>query len=669
MSQFVVAEHGTLELDDQQKVAVVSPLDGAALVLAGAGSGKTRVLTMRVAWLIQHGADPKKILATTFSRKAADEMKERLETLVGASAVRDLTVNTIHGACLGILTAEGLAKDLISYSEQRGIIEDALEPGNVNWDVGWKYPLYWISRMKMSLVLPEKSEWRLNDALSRVAPGYVAHDLAQKIARVYRIYEREKGLINRMDFDDMIMWVGLRLEDDEAFRRKWQDRIDYVLVDELQDTSRLSVKILETLAAPEMRIFGCADDFQSLYQWNLADPQHNVFGFLDRVPGKLLKIETNYRSTKRIVALGNALACTQYANNGLFKKDLVARPGASDGAQIELSMLSDVYEEAAWVVDNYQALELQPRDVFVLYRMNCQSRAVEDELVKRGIPYIVQGSLGFYDRAVVKDVLAYMRLVENEHNDEAFKRVANMASIWHDKHYRGFGQVFYRACAEAGKSLWAGMLAIRDSQTKFKRQGIGDLVGLIDAVRHEGDHEAVQTVQLIREYCYDTYLRRKEGIPEGDEDTQAFDDLNELLEAAKAFPTNKQMLEHVDRVIAMKEAQGRDLGVDVVVLSTIHRVKGLERPVVFGIGMVEGILPHWRSDPSIFPDLMGRDELPVEDTSGIPQERCAAYVLVTRARERLFLSGVCEWRGRAVVPSRFLREMGLEVKNAERDCE
>jgi len=654
-------------LDAQQRAAVESPIDDAALVLAGAGSGKTLTLTTRVAWLVNQGVDPSRIVACTFGRKAADEMKERLVPLIG-DAVNQLMVNTIHGLCLGILADEGLAKEVISITDQRKILEAALS--EANWDVGWKYPLYWIRRAKVNLVEPDKAEWFLAEALSRVAQRYQAEDTARRVARVYRFYERERSLQKLMDFDDMLMWVGLRLRRDRAFRQRWQSRIDYVLVDELQDTSRLSVEILETLAAPQNRLFGVGDDFQSLYRFNCADPAHNVFGFLGRTPGHLYKIETNYRSTQRLVSLGNALGLAQYSADSEFRKELKARPGATEGDEVEIGKFEDVYGEASWVADGIEQNQFAPGDVFCLYRMNCQSRVIEDELIRRGIPYIIMGSLGFYDRAVVKDVVAYLRLVEDEHSDEAFQRVANIASIFHGKHYRGFGKVFYRECTEAGeRSLWEGMLRIRDRQTSFKRAGIEDLVSLIEILRTEGEKKPARTVALIREYCYDEWLRRKEGVAEGDEDTQAFDDLAELVEAASAFPTIKAMLEHVDMIQEMKARQDKKMEMECVVLATIHRIKGMERKVVFGVGMVDGVLPHWRSDPSIFPDLHGRDVLPTENTSSVEEERCAAYVLVTRAKERLFLSCPMEWRGRAVSPSRFLYEMGLLSYEAEGDTD
>lgn len=661
----VVDKASTVKLDEQQLAAVEADPNRPALVLAGAGSGKTRTLTLRVAHLIEHGADPGKIVATTFSRKAADEMKERLAPIIGRD-VEKLMVNTIHGLCRFMLIDEGLAYDVITVSEQRKIIEDALSPKQVNWDCGWHYPLYWIRRMKMGLVTPMRSEGPLRQELYGCCAKWQAEDLARKLAWVYRLYETSKEADSKMDFDDMLMWVGQKLRDNVQFRQRWQDRVDYVLVDELQDTSRLSMQILETLAAPENRLFGCADWAQSIYRWNLADPSHNLAGFLGRTSGDLYKIETNYRSTQRIVAVGNKLSTILFPEGQVdFKKELKPRPGAGVGEEVEVVRHDDPYGEAAWVGDTIQSEGFKPGDVYVVYRLNAQSRVIEDELVTRGIPYIVQGSLGFYDRAVIKDVLSYLRLVENENNDDAFRRVANMASVWHKKHYRGFGQAFYRDCTIPGKSLWRGMLEISRKVPQFKRDGIDDLVTLIESLRHEGDHKAAKTIKLIREYCYDEWLRRKEGVAEGDEDTQAFEDLNELQDAALSFKTNKEMLAHVDAILAMKEQQKKDQEIDCVVLSTIHRVKGLERPVVFGIGIVEGVLPHWRSDPSIFPDLSGRDELPVQNTSSVDEERCGAYVLVTRAKERLFLGVPMEWRGRAVMPSRFLAEMGLKAEKVE----
>ena len=653
------------QLDPEQMAAVTAPVDKPILVVSSAGSGKTTVLTTRVAWLLDQGVDPRGVVVTTFSRKAADELKERLVPMVGQLAADQLMVNTIHGLCLSILKEEGLAREVVMPSEQRRYLEDALSSKGANWDCGWKYPLYWIARMKLALVMPDRSEFALRSELRKVSKPGIAEDIARQIARVYRLYEQAMSLNGKMDFNDMLMWTaeGLRRED---FRSRWQSRVDYVLVDELQDTSRLSSEILETLAAPENRLFGVGDRAQAIYQWNLADPEHNIVGFPTRLPGFVFKIQTNYRSTQTIVEIGNKV-CSHLYDDAKFRKDLVARPDAPAGDAPETIVVDDVYQEAEWVADWIQQLEAKPCDVFVLYRLNAQSRAIEDELVRRGIPYIVQGSLGFYDRAVIKDVLALMQLVENPDNDDAFQRVSNIGSIWHSKHYHGFGHAFFRECLQHGKSMWQGMLQMRrDRGTKeFQRRGIEDEIELIEMLKEQGDHKPLKTISAARELAYDTWLRRKEGVPEGDEDTQAFDDLAELEEAARGFPTNAAMLEHVRHVREMKEQSKKELEIDCVVLSTVHRAKGLERPLVFGVGMVEGVLPHWRSDPSIFPDLHGRDELPVQNTSSIREERCAAYVLVTRAKSRVFLSAVREWRGRAVQPSRFIAEMGIELKIAQ----
>lgn len=655
-----------LDLDEQQYAAVVAPVDSPVLVLAGAGSGKTRVLTMRVVHLIKSGVRPESLVVTTFTRKAADELKERLVPLIGKEVAGSVMCNTIHGVCLAMLREEDMAREVISDYEKRKIIEEGLH--TVNWDCGWRYPAYWISRLKAAVVDGLRAEQWLRQRLEQCGVSHwQAQDLAVKLAAVYRSYERDKGYVGKMDFDDMIFLTAKKLREDAAFKKKWQDRVETVLIDEAQDDMRLAVEILETVAEPENRVFMCADDMQELYGWNLADVAHNVFGFLERYPtAKMCKIETNYRSTKKIVAVSNRLVMRQYGpEREKFRKIVKPRPDAADGVDIVVVEAEDVYEEAGkvrdWMTDLLNDGK-KPGDFFVLYRLNAQSRAIEDALIGAGIPYMILGSLGFYDRAVIKDVMSYVKLVEDKNDNEAFRRVANIASIWHEKHFRGFGGQFFAECGARHQSLWHGMLAIKQYQNKFKKSGIDDLEMFMRTLEKDGEHKPAKTIGMVREYSYDAWIRKREGVPEGHDVEGVFDDLEELMEASQRFETNADMLAYIEKLREAKKRQQAEGDANVVTLSTVHRAKGLESPCVAVVGVSDGILPHWRA---VNPEQVV-DQLPTDSESSVEDERCICFVAVSRAKERLLLSTIKTFRGRELTPSRFLGEMfGVEKKEKD----
>ena len=647
-----VIEESAFGLDSQQMAAVTAPHDRPVLVLAGAGSGKTRTLTSRVAWLIEQGVMPERMIVCTFTRKAADELKDRLKPMIGDEKAGRLMCNTIHGICLAILREEGKARDVMSGYEKKKLIEQGLHAAN--WDIGWKYPEYWIARQKIGNLdgIGVEDWYRLQ--LMRVCDSWQANDLAMKLARVYHGYVRDAAYEQRMDFEDMIRWVWDLLKKEEMLR-KWQARVEYVLTDENQDTSRVSLQVLELLAAPENRLFVVGDNCQVLFKWSGADPEENLFGFAQRHSANVYRIETNYRATEKLVLLGNKLIdCMDVPEK--FQKVLRPRSDAPAGEDVEIYEAEDVCDEASWVQMKIRELMdrgYSPKDFFVLYRLNALSRAVEDALIRAKVPYVIQGSVGFYDRAVVKDVLAYMKMAESKDDNEAFRRIANIASGWHSKPYRGFGSQFFAECSARHRTLWYGMQLIKSYQKPFKRSGIEDFEMFVDWLEKDSKHVPSETVRMIRQFCYDEWLKRREGVPENRdiEETGYFDDLDELVEAARGFSTNAEMLAYVDSIREARLKQSREENPDVVTLSTPFRAKGLERPIVFGIGFSDGILPHWRTLNAVV------DSMPTSEPGTIQDERCVAFVIVSRAREKLYLSWVKLFREREMSRSRFLDEM------------
>ncbi len=657
-----------VKLNGQQLAAVEAPATNPVIVVAAPGSGKTAVLTLRVAHLIaEYDADPGKIVVTTFTRRAAEEMKERLQPLIG-SAVDSLQIGTIHSVCLRILREEKLSKEVISEYEQKKVIREELGYKRMNWDVGWRYPLGWIMKAKTALVdARDSQEWFFSKLVNLCGNRWQAIDLAQKLARVYQMYEQEKKYLSRMDFADMLMWTAQRLFRDKEFREKWQRRVDYVLVDEAQDTSNLSYAILRTLAAPENRFFAVGDPDQELFRWAGADPEHNIFGFREFYPdGQVLPLEVNHRSTQEIVRVSNLAIAGNYkeatATRLEFKKTVRPRTNAPEGMPVAIEGFANVHEEAQSVVAKVQEMienGREPQDIFVVYRVNSQSRELEDELLRNRIPYVIQGGLGFYDRKVIKDVIAYLSLVSDENDDESFQRVANIATVDFFRPTRGFGSRWMQECSALAKghheSMWKAMSRMKPRQPRWQQQAIDDLVNMVADIREQSGGNPQRAAGMIRQCCYDAYLLRTEGVDESTAQEEGiFDNLDELCYAVGQFKDIPEFLTHVDAIRRLQAQKDKEK-VNAVVLSTIHRVKGLERPIVFGVGLAEQILPHKYA----INGGSGDESLPVENLSGVEDERCAVFVLVSRAKEELYLSYPLEYRNRPVGPSRFLEEMGL----------
>ncbi len=663
-----------IQLNEQQQAAVTAPPDAAVIVVASPGSGKTAVLTQRVAYLVgECGMLPSEMVVTTFTRRAADEMKMRLEPLIG-SAVSRLQIGTIHGVCLRMLREERRAKDVISNYDRKKIVSQELSYQKLNWDVGWKYPMGWIDRAKMNLITVRQSNEWFTDRLSGLSNDkWQARDIAQKLAQVYKGYEENKGYLNKMDFVDMLLWVAQSLRSDEDFKCRWQSRFKTILVDECQDTSQMAYSILVTLAEPENALFTVGDPDQELFRWAGADPDHNIFGFLDRyTDGVVLPLEINYRSTETIVDVANKVIQANYVGADqaklAFKKTMISHPEAGVGKAVSVLGYASPEEEASGVRDLLEGMMEDgraPQDVFIVYRVNSQSRPIEDQLLRSGIPYVVQGSMGFYERKVVKDVLAYLSLVNNEKDDESFQRVCNMATANFFRSTRGFGARWVQECISLAhghnESLWESMVRMKDRLSRSQQGSVTDLTEMIMGIRERSQKKPLQAISMIRKECYDAYLIRTEGLDAATaHEEQVFEDLEELAYATTQFETIEEFLTHVHEIQEMQAEKSKE-SVDAVVLSTIHRVKGLERPVVFGVGMSEEILPHRFA----IEGGCGDEKLPVENLSGVEDERCAAFVLVSRAQEELYLSHLSAYRNRPVTPSRFLYEMELISKEHE----
>ena len=683
-------------LDQLQTEAVLAPDDVPVLVLAGPGSGKTRVLSHRVVFLINNlGYDPSSLVVTTFTRKAAEELKKRAKEVLGSRVARDLNAGTIHALCLKILRAEGYQHSVAEGYHIKRILQGIMEKSPYLTSlikmetngVGWGFVNSWIESAKQSTIqASESKEWfetriLLNPTVD--SPG-VASELSPWLADCYQQLEtqmKEEGL---MDFADMLRWTALELRKPEVLAR-WRKKFSYVLTDEVQDVSWLQFEILEALGG--QHIFAVGDEWQSIYGWRGAS-KANILGFMARHPdGKVYPLEVNYRSTKIIVSKANTLVkrdsvLAQELIQGIptpsggswVAKTIRPRDDAPEGAEIHLSRFLNDDKEAQAVGEEIQRHLNQgktPKDIFVIYRTNAQSRPVEEELLERGIPYVVSSGVGFWLRAQVQDILSYLWMADRP-NDGAFLRIYNWGSADFHNRTRYLGHVFVEACKEHGATLWEGMQVIRKERPEGSErwvQGIKDFTTMVGEIR-DGLTLYDQLDIAIKHYM--TFFHRDEGV--NPEDDSAMETMSSLRSAALKHNTLGQFLNYTRRMQEIQKRKSNKIG-DAVYLSTVHRAKGLEAPVVFGIGMSDSTLPHWASGgekPTLWDGRKAAPNpwLPSPMPTGIEDERCVAYVLITRPIEHLYLTWSENQGGKVGLnPSRFLTEMGLEpvVENREDD--
>ena len=627
------------DLNPPQQEAVVHG-EGPLLILAGAGSGKTRVITRRIAYLIGRRAmQPWQILAVTFTNKAADEMRRRVEQLLGA---RGLTValGTFHSTCVKILRKWhkelGLRSSFVIYddADQLSLIRDCLKA--LDWNERTLNPrgvAARISRAKNELLTPGEYATVANDFME------------ERTAKIYALYQERLRLSHAVDFDDLLMLAVLLFRDTPHVLTHYQNLWRYVMVDEYQDTNHAQYQIVNFLSHRHGNLCVVGDDDQSIYRWRGAD-LNNILDFEHDHPGcKVIRLEQNYRSTQNILdAAGGVVA----HNIGRKGKTLWTENPA--GKPLILYQARNEQAEAEFVVRTIKILAAENGytldDFAVFYRTNAQSRVLEDALRREVTPYVIVGGLRFYERKEIKDLLSYLRLVANPDDAQSFKRVVNVPP-------RGIGQAtvdkleglaiaerisLWEACKLAGERKILGPKAVK---------ALAELVGLIERTRAKA--EVTQVPELILELLETTgYLAdlKNEGTIEAE---SRIENLQELVSAAREFmerSEDQSLQAFLDSVALISDIDELAEGKGVVTLMTLHSAKGLEFPVVFITGMEEGIFPHARS-------LTDDDEL--------EEERRLCYVGMTRAKDRLFLSAALSRRlynsDNYNLPSRFLDEV------------
>jgi DNA helicase-2/ATP-dependent DNA helicase PcrA len=642
------------ELNAAQRAAVDHG-DGPLLILAGAGSGKTRVVTHRIASLLQRGVAPARVLAVSFTNKAAAEMAERMMPLVGRARVKDLWMSTFHSFGLRFVQHERKALRLGSrfvvfdQGDSLGVVRDILRELRRSGAA---------RKLDPAAIQARVSSWK--SAL--VAPDQVAESDFEydDVARdVYPEYEARLRAMCAVDFDDLnVLPVRLLAGDPEA-RARWRERFDHVLIDEFQDTSKVQLELVKLLANERGNVCVVGDDDQSIYGWRGADVG-NILDFERHFPGaRVVKLEDNYRSREAILAVANAAI----ARGTQRRHAKTLRAFRRGGDKVRLCVCEDAAEEAKLVARELRDLAksgMQRAAMAVLYRSNLQARAIEEELRLEGIPYRLFGGTQFFDRREVKDVAAYLRVLINPADEVSLRRIINQPPRGIgaktveriEQHAAATGVSFLRALRDAGAITGLGDGAQRSIEA---------FAALLDT--HARQLEAGEGLSRVaRQLVEAAGIRRDlaDAADGGEMGAVRWGNVEHLLGWLERLEREKgrdrrALRAFLERVTLGTGGADDDAPADVVTLSTLHGVKGLEFDVVFLIGCVEGQLPHSRTmDPKVT-EVIATD---------VEEERRLFYVGVTRARERLYLTRARRrsLRGRTVElpPSRFLEGLPEE---------
>lgn len=632
-------------LNDRQQEAVMAPL-GNTLVLAGAGSGKTRVLVSRIAWLIeQHQMSPQAILAVTFTNKAAGEMKARLSGML-AVPLPGLWVGTFHGLCHRLLRRHYQDAKL---PEQFHIL-DSDDQARL------------IKRVILSLNLDEE-QWPVKQAQafinSRKDEGLrPQHIHAQQygptrtLIQIYQAYEQSCVIAGVIDFAELLLRTHELLRDNPDILRHYQHRFQAILVDEFQDTNTIQYAWIRLLAGQGAAVMAVGDDDQSIYGWRGAKVENIQQFSIDFKDTRIIRLEQNYRSTATILDAANALI----TNNGSrMGKDLWTLGGA--GEKIMVYAAFNELDEARFVAERIQMAiheGCSADEIAILYRSNAQSRVLEEALLRTGIAYRIHGGLRFFERAEIKDTLAYLRLLANSDDDTAFERVVNFPT-------RGIGEKTLEEIRQLAKtnqySLWQAAKALLKNSCLPQRaaSSLEKFTHLIDMLRSstanlELDEQISEVIQVSGLYAHFSKIK-------GDKSESRLDNLQELINAAKQFRYEQDADQNLPLLVAFLAHASLEAGdmqaaehESYVHLMTLHAAKGLEFPQVFLVGMEEGVFPGKQS---------------LEEPGRLEEERRLCYVGMTRAMKKLVMSyaEVRRQYGREEYhrPSRFLRELPKEL--------
>lgn len=642
-------------LNKEQREAVQT-IQGPLLVLAGAGSGKTKLLTSRIAYLIQNGVKPRNILAVTFTNKAAKEMKERLGNILGENVVKYMWVGTFHGICGRILrenienysfqSGKKLDKNFSIYDENdsNAVIKQAIKKLNLDDKV-------YQPKLVKSVISNAKN--KMQDAYTFAT---FARDFkSQKIASIYEEYENALNNNNAIDFDDMLLLTVKLLEQSKEVRQLYYDRFQHILVDEFQDTNMAQYKLINMLYTnlepeiPDERSLCVVGDVdQSIYSWRGADYTIILNFQKDFKKTKLIKLEQNYRSTANILNVANAII-----ENNTERVDKVLYSQKGDGELIDYYEAQDEADEANFIASRIKQDSGGDYNRYaILYRTNSQSRALEEACMAAGIPYRIYGGLKFYDRKEIKDIIAYLKLIYNPDDSQSFRRIVNVPK-------RAIGDTTVKALSDFADSkdvsLFEAIKEIEESELSPRVQSkLKDFAELILKFKNAvGSYSLQEFVTLVIEKSGYLAELQSQNTPESEADIE---NLQELVNVAGEFvpeESDNALGEFLQQVALVSDLDGMDDISNNVTLMTLHSAKGLEFPVVFLAGCDEGVFPHQRTF-----------NIPSE----MEEERRLMYVGVTRAEEKLYLSSAKRrqmWgEYKYYNPSRFIDEIPRKLLNS-----
>jgi DNA helicase-2/ATP-dependent DNA helicase PcrA len=639
-------------LNDIQREAVLHT-EGPVLIVAGAGSGKTRALTHRIAYLIrEHGVSPYEILAITFTNKASREMAERVETLVGSGVAKGMWILTFHSACARVLRREhnhlGVPSGFTIYDD--GDTERLIAGIGRDLDLD---PKRFPPRALAAAIGKAKDRVLAPEEFAQLASNFYE----EVVAKVYAAYETRKKDAGALDFDDLISETVRLFREHPDVLRHYQERFRYLLVDEYQDTSRAQYLLVKLLAQRSRNVCVVGDADQGVYSWRGATIQ-NILDFEQDYPeAQVFLMEQNYRSTGNILEVANALIAE---NTQRKPKTLWTDAGA--GELVVSYKAQDEHDEAFFVASEVERLREQEgyraSDVAIFYRTNAQSRVLEDVFMRTGLPYRVFGGVRFYQRKEIKDVVGYLRLLVNPQDVISFRRVVNMPK-------RGIGDATVAAIESYAREMDVDVLdacrhvdeiGVLATRARGAVAGFNQVMAALQARLDEGAGAARMVEFAFSESGYQMELEEDRSI----EAQGRIENIHELVSVAMEMNARDpqagldEFLEQVSLVGEQDEYQEEDAS---VTLMTLHIAKGLEFPVVFIVGMEDGVFPHFRS---------------MTDTAELEEERRLAYVGITRARERLYLthawSRMVFGQTQYNPPSRFLGELPqhlLDVREAE----
>ncbi len=601
-------------LNDKQKEAVLAQ-EGPCLVIAGAGSGKTKVLTHKIAYYIASGAKPWNILAITFTNKAANEMKERIEKLVGDSA-KDIWMGTFHSICVRILRKYidriGFNTDFVIFdtSDQKTLIKECLKTLKVDDKLFTdKGVLSEISNGKNEMLEPKAYSVKYSGDFRK-----------EKIAEIYTLYQTKLKENNALDFDDIINFTIKILTDNPDVLEYYTEKFKYILVDEYQDTNKAQFTLVSLLGSKYGNVTAVGDNDQGIYSFRGADIS-NILNFEKDFPGtQIIKLEQNYRCTGNILKAANAVI---KHNEAKYEKKLWTQN--DEGHLPCIYSGEDEYDEGRYIVEQIQHLKREEyfknSDFAVLYRMNAQSRAIEDILMREGIPYKVIGGLKFYERKEIKDIIAYLRLIHNPSDNLSLKRIINEPK-------RGIGKTSLDKIQEISDNSGTSMYEIIKKADKYELTRVyansRDFITQIEELRAK--KEEIKISDLIKQTLKTTGYTKALELENSVEAQTRIENLEEFLTVAIEFEeqsADNTLSEFLNNITLSSDIDGMEDQEDSVTLMTLHSAKGLEFPVVFLVGMEEGIFPGYKS---------------IGEPLALEEERRLFYVGITRAKQYLYLT-------------------------------